>query len=122
MGRRIFIENCEYSVEYECPIEWKKLDKTDSSTVRFCNECNKNVYRCKTADEMDEHINLNHCIAINEVREQVMGMIDMPSTPKNKVCKHCLEPPMYCTCYQDIIDDEKIRRNFENKRRGNDKK
>ena len=41
---------------------------------------------------------------------------------ENKVCKHCLEPPMYCACYQDIIDDDEIRRNFENKRREDDKK
>ena len=116
MGKRIFIENCEYTVEYKCPLEWKNLKKTDDPQTRFCNECSKNVYRCKTADEMDEHINLNHCIAINEVREQVMGMIDMPSTSKKKVCKHCLEPPMYCTCYQDLIDDKEIRKKMERKK------
>ena len=59
----------------------------------------------KTEQDMDEHIQLNHCIAINEVREQVMGMIDMPKLPKNKVCKHCLEPPMYCTCIEEIIEE-----------------
>ena len=66
MGRKIFIDNCEYSVEYECPLEWKNLKKTDNSQIRFCNECSKNVYRCKTDEDMDEHIKLNHCIAVNE--------------------------------------------------------
>ena len=80
MGRRIFIENCEYTVEYECPLEWKNLKKTDDPQVRFCGECSKNVYRCKTEQAMYEHIQLNHCIAVNE--PQVMGMIDMPSTPE----------------------------------------
>jgi len=42
---------------------------------------------------------------INEVREKILEMIDMPSTPKNKVCKHCLEPPMYCTCIEKIIEE-----------------
>ena len=29
MSRTILIENCEYSVEYGCPLEWKNLKKTD---------------------------------------------------------------------------------------------
>ena len=109
MSRTIFIENCKYSVEYECPLEWKNLKKTDDSKIRFCNECNKNVYRCKTEKDMDEHIQLNHCIAVNE--PQVMGMmIDQPkynliNESENKVCKHCLEPPMYCTCIEKIIEE-----------------
>ena len=107
MSRSIFIENCEYSVEYECPLEWKNLKKTDDSKIRFCNECSKNVYRCKTEKDMDEHIKLNHCIAVNE--PQVMGMMTEPKQPDfnvgdNKVCKHCLEPPMYCTCIEEIIE------------------
>ena len=79
MSRTIFIENCEYSVEYECPLEWKNLKKTDDSKIRFCNECNKNVYRCKIEKDMDEHIKLNHCIAVNE--PQVMGMIAESKLP-----------------------------------------
>ena len=108
MGRRIFIENCEYTVEYECPLEWKNLKKTDDPQVRFCGECSKNVYRCKTEQDMDEHIQLNHCIAINEPK--VMGMIDMPKLPENKVCKHCLEPPMYCTCIEEIIEEHESKK------------
>ena len=77
MSRSIYIDNCEFSVEYECPLEWKNLKKTDDSQIRFCNECSKNVYRCKTDEDMDKHIKLNHCIAVNE--PQVMGVMgDMP--------------------------------------------
>ena len=25
---------------------------------------------------------------------------------ENKVCKHCLEPPMYCTCIEKIIEEK----------------
>ena len=77
MSRSIYIDNCEFSVEYACPLEWKNLKKTDDSQIRFCNECSKNVYRCKTADEMDEHVKLNHCIAVNEP-EMPMGLIAGP--------------------------------------------
>ena len=84
------------------------LQKTDDPIIRFCNECNKNVYRCKTEKDMDEHIKLNHCIAVIET--QVMGMIAEPKLPyinegDTKVCKHCLEPPMYCTCIEEIIKE-----------------
>ena len=103
MARNLYIENCEYSVKYECPLKWKNLKKTDDPQVRFCGECSKNVYRCKTEKDMDEHIQLNHCIAIKE--PEVMGMIDIPSKAENKVCKHCLEPPMYCTCIEKIIEE-----------------
>ena len=112
MARNLNIENCEYSVKYECPLKWKNLKKTDDPTIRFCNECNKNVYRCKTEQDLDEHIKLNHCIAVNE--PQVMGMIAEPKPPNinernNKVCKHCLEPPMYCTCIEEIIKEHESK-------------
>ena len=113
MDRNIYIENCEYTVEYECPYEWKNLKKIGDSKIRFCNECNKNVYRCKTEKDMDEHIKLNHCIAVNE--PQVMGMIVEPKLTDinegdNKVCKHCLEPPMYCTCIEEIIKENDLKK------------
>ena len=28
-----------------------------------------------------------------------------PREPKAKLCKHCLEPPMYCTCIEEIIKE-----------------
>ena len=81
MARNLYIENCEYSVEYECPLKWKNLKKTDDPTIRFCNECNKNVYLCNTEQKMDKHVKLNHCIAVEE--PQVMGLIDIEN-PSDK--------------------------------------
>ena len=70
---------------------------------RHCNDCE---YQWMTTD--------NYSPEIHEKYED--------ESKRYKECKNCLEPPMYCTCYQDLIDDEKIRRNFENKRRGDVKK
>ena len=78
MARSLYIENCEYSVKYECPLKWKNLKKTDDLTIRFCNECNKNVYQCKTEEEMDKHIKLSHCIAVKA--PHVMGDIRFPES------------------------------------------
>ena len=84
MGKKIYIDNCEYTFEYKCPLEWKNLKKTKDSKVRFCGECDKNVYRCTTNEDIDKHIELNHCIAVNEPN-MPMGLI-MPSNeiPKPK--------------------------------------
>jgi len=75
--KSIAINNCEYEFEYKCPLEWKNLEKTEDSQVRFCNECKKNVYRCKTNKDFDKHIQLNHCIAGNEPN-MPMGMMVGP--------------------------------------------
>ena len=53
------------------------LKKTKDSNTRFCEECNKNVYKCRTGKDIDKHIKLNHCIAIDEPN-MPMGMIANP--------------------------------------------
>ena len=80
----IYIDNCEYQFEYKCPLEWKNLKKTKDSKVRFCNECNKNVYRCKTGEDIDNHIQLNHCVAINKPNMSMGIMISPNDLPKPK--------------------------------------
>ena len=78
------IENCEYKVKYKCPLEWKNLKETKDSKIRFCNECNKNVYRCETSEDIDKHINLNNCIAIeNRDEPPLMGDIAFPDDDTN---------------------------------------
>jgi hypothetical protein len=86
MSKKIYINNCEevYTFEYKCPLEWKNLKKTEDSKVRFCDECNKNVYRCKTDEEIDKHRQLNHCIAVNDVLDMPMGMMMPPKVPTPK--------------------------------------
>ena len=86
MSKKIYIDNCEYTFEYKCPLEWKNLNKTKNSKVRFCDECNKNVYRCRTDEDIDKHIQLNHCIAITDNNIREMGMMMPPdeiSKPKD---------------------------------------
>ena len=78
MSKKIVIDNCEFQFEYKCPLEWKNLNKTKDSKVRFCNECNKNVYRCRTEKDIDKHVELNHCIAIDDGADMPMGMMGPP--------------------------------------------
>ena len=83
MSKNIYIENCDYTFEYKCPLEWSNLKKTKDSKVRFCGECDKNVYRCKSDEDIDKHIKLNHCIATNGPIK-AMGMMLPPKVPKLK--------------------------------------
>ena len=76
------IENCEYKVKYKCPLEWKNLKETKDSKIRFCDECNKNVYRCKTKKDINKHIELNHCIALDEPTH-TMGVMLPPKDWEN---------------------------------------
>ena len=87
MSKKIYIDNCEYEFGYKCPLEWKHLKKTKDLKVRFCDECNKNVYRCRTDEDIDKHIQLNHCVAINEPNMPMGMMMPPEDLPKLKDLK-----------------------------------
>lgn len=77
------ITGCEYKVKYKCPLEWNNLEETEDSEIRFCNECNKNVYHCETSIDIDKHIKLNNCIAYFPIPDEsppltLMGVIAPP--------------------------------------------
>jgi len=53
---------------------------------RHCNDCE---HQWKTTDNYNPSIHRKY-----EYKDE-----------ENKVCKHCLEPPMYCTCIEKIIEE-----------------
>ena len=63
MKKTFIIDNCEFKVKYKCPLLWKDLQGTDNPDARYCNECEKEVYRCNDEKEVKKHIELKHCIA-----------------------------------------------------------
>lgn len=56
------LRNCEFA--FQCNAEWDKLAETGQDSVRFCNECEKEVHRCETDDELLRAIRSNLCVAI----------------------------------------------------------
>ena len=54
------LRNCEFA--FQCNAEWDKLAETGEDSVRFCNECEKEVHRCKTDDELLRAIRSNLCV------------------------------------------------------------
>ena len=63
MKKTFIIDNCEFKVKYKCPLLRKDLQGTENPDARYCNECEKEVYRCNDEKEVKKHIELKHCIA-----------------------------------------------------------
>lgn len=56
------IENCIF--KYKCEALWEALERTEAETIRFCPECERNVYACHNDWDLAEHIRAGHCIAL----------------------------------------------------------
>jgi hypothetical protein len=56
------LRNCEFA--FKCDAKWDDLDVTGEDKIRFCNECEKQVHRCDTDDELVGAIKSNLCVAI----------------------------------------------------------
>ena len=55
------LRNCVLA--YKCPADWDRLVKTDIEGVKFCDECQKEVFFCHNDEELATGIRLNRCIA-----------------------------------------------------------
>lgn len=53
--------NCEF--EYECPKDWFRLKPTNTSGIKHCTECDKDVHLCANKEELAIAIAQKHCIA-----------------------------------------------------------
>jgi hypothetical protein len=72
----ITIRNCIFA--FKCHQKWESMRET-SRGVRFCTECQKEIFYCHTANDLVKSIHLNRCIAINTTVDGmpaplVMGM------------------------------------------------
>ena len=56
------LANCKYS--FKCIKTWESLEITSSQEVRYCSDCQQEVYYCRTKREMVSAIKKRKCIAI----------------------------------------------------------
>lgn len=70
------ITNCDRKFAINCPKLWADLPPTENVLVRFCDVCRKDVYFCRTDDELESHSRLDHCIAIYdyELESEMLGL------------------------------------------------
>jgi hypothetical protein len=69
------IRNCTFAFKYSAV--WNELEETDEVGVRFCNDCQREVFLCLDDDDLARNIKLNRCITIlrlaNNVIEEMTG-------------------------------------------------
>ncbi len=74
------VVNCEPVFRFRCPNRWESLESTETSDVRYCEECDQYVYFCRSDEEIATHVELRHCVAFAppSVDESIttMGIID----------------------------------------------
>ena len=57
-----YIRNCTFS--YKCNKKWEELIGTNSQDIKFCMDCQREVYFCNTDEKLREAIVLNRCVAV----------------------------------------------------------
>ena len=67
MKTKLTIRNCKFG--FKCSANWQELEPTeDDESIRFCKDCLREVYFCKTDEELIHNVINNRCIAI--IREE----------------------------------------------------
>lgn len=76
----LLIDNCSASdFEFVCPKKWSELRKSYVEGVRYCDQCKKNVYLCRTDADIKLYDSVNYCIAISNTQYEQRRLA--PSTP-----------------------------------------
>lgn len=51
-------------LNFSCPIQWDSLSITAFKNIKYCEQCNENVYFCETPEVFTEKASLGQCVAI----------------------------------------------------------
>lgn len=66
MAVEVKLRNCQLA--FRCKQSWDEMTLTrPDGTVRFCLDCMKEVFFCKTDHDLIEHIKHDHCIAFERI-------------------------------------------------------
>ncbi len=76
MPEKLTIRNCKFA--YKCSAKWENLQETEDESIRFCDECQKEVFFCDSDDTLISLVKLNRCIAILKPnsKEYLLGDIE----------------------------------------------
>ncbi len=81
----VLIRNCarvrgEDFFDYKCPLKWDNLAATEQDGVRFCDQCQREVYLVATDEELGRAVRLNQCIAM-EIPEDLQARAYRANSP-----------------------------------------
>jgi len=75
------IRNCTFA--FKCSAVWNELEVTDEDDVRFCNDCQREVFLCLDDDDLARNIKLNRCITIlRTFNNQIVEIMGEPYYPE----------------------------------------
>ena len=83
----IDIRNCSFG--FKCNQKWEDLIKRKEKNIKYCLECEREVYLIQANTELIHAIKFNHCVAI-KVRYD-----EMPKTKKPNITVGMLSPTNY---------------------------
>ena len=77
-----YIRNCIFS--FKCEKKWETLTNTKNNDVRFCESCHKEVFYCKTDEQLRESIVLNRCVAVDFENKTTRNVSRLMGSPARK--------------------------------------
>lgn len=70
------IINCDIAFRFKCPKKWDRLAVTGKENIRYCNQCERNVYYCLTREDVRGHADAGECVAFETEAEMFLGEPD----------------------------------------------
>ena len=58
------IRNCRFA--FKCEQKWDDLNETRDDDIRFCKDCQREVYLSLDEESLVENIRLNRCVALDD--------------------------------------------------------
>ena len=84
------MRNIECTFEFKCDKQWDDLETLVATNIKFCQQCQKDVYLCKTQEELDHARSLGRCISIKRV-EVRMFTTGVPAPLSNSSVERLLK-------------------------------
>jgi len=78
MKKRLYeVKDC---FKDQCPKLWEHLEATDKTSIKFCNECQENVYKATSKAKLLEYGAEGKCVAYFHYEEEpLLGYVQAPS-------------------------------------------
>ncbi len=76
------IRNCTFA--FKCDKRWEDLKIGADPDIRSCSACQRDVYFCRTADQLKVAIDLNRCVTI-EIAEKSGASYRLTGSPVRRL-------------------------------------
>src|ERR1051326_2571743 len=71
---------CRRLFRFLCPKVWQDLEATNDPMIRFCSSCRRNVYFCRSREDMNKH--QGECMALAYKTKETGGFESYVGEPR----------------------------------------